>query len=1707
MAFDLQRGEPARPERLEQILEDNDYARYTVSPQPIQYPLGSAAEADLPSWEDFHQRYEGQWRLEVDQRTQLPLLIEGSGVPWVPGNGNDLDQPAFGPNQPALDRERSGVREMNEVAKAFLDQERGLLQVSPADLVFDEKASVGFGRANRYWTLRYQFVYRDPELGVIPVRGAHLFFRVNHGNLVQFGNQQATVPQDIDTQNMISQQEAIDRALELIYGPALGAEARDVEVKGAARDLGQADRTLQIVPLNDGNGNLGHQLVRAVWVVTPKFSYELWLNARNGELLFAVDRALTADAAVKGGIYPTTNTDPELILGLPFLDVNNDGIIKPTNVAGIYDYSPPGTLAACSLEGDYIEVIDTCGASALATSQVPGDISYGAGAGTDCDTPGYGGPGNTHAARSSFFHLNHIKEKARAYLNVPVITTPWLDNQLDARVNRDNACGWTCNACWNGSNLQFVHSDTCGPITVSNLGEISAIFLHEFGHGLDQNTNGAPPEKASGEAYGDIMGFLQTHDPCIGHNSFPGVPCIYGCDATCTGVRKMDVTPAISPATIDVAPADCDRWTCPYAGYMGPMGYEGHCEGLIAAGAVWDMAQAFVARYGDGAGWALADRIWYESLYSTGSAYQLVSGGQCNPSAVVDGCGADNWYTIFLGIDDDNGDLSDGTPNADLIWNAFNDHGIACDTEPPVSSICPSIDAPALTAVAGIGEVNLTWTPETDAADYRIYRNPFGCDSGFTPIAEVADPTVAYVDSAVTNGTTYYYAVQAIGVDDACVSPFSNCEIAAPTAPLIPADIVIVLDESGSMSGTTDLLGESKMDALHDAGLLVVDLVEDYASDGFTLGATSFSTAITGTEALKDLSVPAEKTALENFINALIPTDLTAIGLGIQEALTLFPDPSPNRKAVMLLSDGMQNIPPFLELQAPPPGVAIGGADLPADVSFSAVALGTHINDTLFDELTTQGGIPGFFYGGGTAELQANFMYWAAFVLGLDPASAFPLVPPSNSDSSRLFVPPPPTTLVVNRTVRRATFVVTWPAKGHDLRFYLLTPFGLLHPPASAFHPDRGYAAHTVGFPIPGRGPMDHVGDWTIVVTDADGGAPTVPYEQHALFDDPAITLAYNAGGDDPGAGETLPLRVEVLENGHPLSGLTVTAAIAAPKHSLGETLSATAVTPAQLQAVQPGGGDALPSAASRKLEVLKEIHPELLERLAPRDFNLVEIYPGTYEATVPASRTSAAGRYDFDFRVNGVGIYNQAFRRTQRFARHLRVKPILEKTTVWLRRWESPQDGRIAHQVIVTPRDGLGMRLGPGHGHMIQLDAQTSGIHDNLDGSYTVTLVSPPSGDLRVTIGEAVVADCQVRSSNEQNANIAASAGSICVPVTAQVDPTVRLGRDPTLGERVEINARVRIGNEVVVGNDVRIQANAFIADNVRMQDGVVIAPHARIGTGVELGAGVVVHSHAQIGDNVRIGPGSTVGTWSVVEDGVIVGQRVEIFDFANIGQGCVLEDDVYVGTSQLGPQCHLGANSYVGQRNHIEARFDLGEGAAIANSGAVEEGVRIGAHRVVWDRVWLGREVNIDGVHPDARLTHTIGYDVQIGHGGHIGSHTWLADDVTLGDDAKVGEGVYVWPRAEIGQHVQLGQGCAVGAVVIGDRNEIGADCQLWQGTRIGHDNQMGDRVILRERCTVGDGNQMGQNVVLRRGVSVGDELVLPDGFTAPPGATLGL
>ena len=192
----------------------------------------------------------------------------------------------------------------------------------------------------------------------------------------------------------------------------------------------------------------------------------------------------------------------------------------------------------------------------------------------------------------------------------------WLDQQLTANANLDQ----TCNAYWDGTTINlFSAGDGC-----ANTGLIADVMYHEWGHGLDANTGGIE-DGAYSEGFGDTMSLMMTHSNLIG-----------------PGFIVADGSPVRDLTDLKVYPKDAG---------------EVHDEGQIIGGAYWDLFSALKTAYGEDKAGDMLSNFALKAIY-TASKYTDV-------------------YNALLVIDDDDGDLTNGTPNYCLINKAFTRHGLA----------------------------------------------------------------------------------------------------------------------------------------------------------------------------------------------------------------------------------------------------------------------------------------------------------------------------------------------------------------------------------------------------------------------------------------------------------------------------------------------------------------------------------------------------------------------------------------------------------------------------------------------------------------------------------------------------------------------------------------------------------------------------------------------------------------------------------------------------------------------------------------------------------------------------------------------------------------------------------------------------------------------------------------------------------------------
>ncbi len=225
--------------------------------------------------------------------------------------------------------------------------------------------------------------------------------------------------------------------------------------------------------------------------------------------------------------------------------------------------------------------------------------------------------------RTAYYHVNVIHD----YMKMLMPNFTGMDFELLTRVNIDDPTG--CNAYYDGNSINFFSSNqTCNAFAL-----VGDICYHEYGHGIsdyfyrDEGTffqNGA-----LGEGYSDLWAMSITEKETVGEGM--------STTSSSAAVRRYDFWKKIYPDDI-----------------VG----EVHADGEIIAGAwmtlagnlgdIQQMAQIFADHY-----------------------YGLPNGpngseGQVFRDALLEA----------LIADDDDGDLSNGTPNDETIACSFAEHGI-----------------------------------------------------------------------------------------------------------------------------------------------------------------------------------------------------------------------------------------------------------------------------------------------------------------------------------------------------------------------------------------------------------------------------------------------------------------------------------------------------------------------------------------------------------------------------------------------------------------------------------------------------------------------------------------------------------------------------------------------------------------------------------------------------------------------------------------------------------------------------------------------------------------------------------------------------------------------------------------------------------------------------------------------------------------------
>jgi hypothetical protein len=440
--------------------------------------------------------------------------------------------------------------------------------------------------------------------------------------------------------------------------------------------------------------------------------YQKWLfvtDAGTGAVLYQENRILQIDVTgnVSGmsTVGPGAHTcGPEALFGLPYAEVNISG----------------GATAFADVNGDF--VIPHGGSSDVTVNSLMEGLYFWVnneqGGVEDLArivTP----PGPADFIHNEDNTEEHVRSQVNAYLQANIVRDyilahspdyPTISTQTNFRINVNRP--QSCNATYSGDSINFYHTAGGCPNTAYD-----TIVYHEYGHHLV--ATGGSGQGAYGEGMSDVLAVLVSDmsELAIGFFGDCGSP-LRDADNTCRYLSS-----------------GCS--TC---------GSAIHSCGQIISGCVWDTRNELIITEPDD----------YRTILSTIAidAVRMHTGSSITPAITVD----------YLTLDDDNGNIFDGTPHYNEIAAGFGAH----DMDAPELALLefefpdglPELSSPSGATTVRVNVLPLTGEPEPDTG-VLFWDNGGGVVE--IPMTQISENEYEVAFPAEDCGTqlTYYFGADA----------------------------------------------------------------------------------------------------------------------------------------------------------------------------------------------------------------------------------------------------------------------------------------------------------------------------------------------------------------------------------------------------------------------------------------------------------------------------------------------------------------------------------------------------------------------------------------------------------------------------------------------------------------------------------------------------------------------------------------------------------------------------------------------------------------------------------------------------------------------------------------------------------------------------------------------------------------------------------
>ena len=612
------------------------------------------------------------------------------------------------------------------------------------------------------------------------------------------------------------------------------------------------------------------------------------------------------------------------------------------------------------------------------------------------------------------------------------------------------------------------------------------------------------------------------------------------------------------------------------------------------------------------------------------------------------------------------------------------------------------------------------------------------------------------------------------------------------------AQIGLAIDLSGSMSASMPSSTFSRLDVAKFRAMQFVDLVET----GNQLGVYGFATGNPGNTAVNNVSyrdaannlhtvnltdtssiwgiqdiscaTPAACGLVKNPIKLSILSQsdhgCTPVGQGLlraKDAIDGMAPPAPAAaKAIVLFSDGFQNVRPFVNSTPPYDCGGTAPALISAEKTFTGFDIySIHFGPEtgwafdLMNQIKEQTG--GDFVFGASDGLELAAVYYTIRGLVDD------MIYLEEDGTVAAGTPSAPFTVDFDSAAKLATVTVAWPW-------------------------DSGMTELEVQYRKPGESgwrTFEDAATGTPVVTTTEltaamshnlpslSNVPNVPYRVYRF--EPGInstwefqvvqrsprqgSTSFTAAVfseveqlqlrpmlEDEGftAGDPLPIMVELRTGGFPVAGATVLADVRVPTRSFSTTLRGYAGRFAPFTGPDPDDNKRIQNMAQQLAGFLKadtgsaDLYPYKSVRITLRDDGTsgdASAGDGIYTGVLPGGETRVAGDYEMTISARGTLPSGRTVERLTKMSTIANVGPADRDKSIIEIRGDPRSDGSRVLLVKMQPTDQYGNAAFPGSGHRVDV-AVTGGslagpLVDGLDGTFTQEVIEPAGSKAKVDV------------------------------------------------------------------------------------------------------------------------------------------------------------------------------------------------------------------------------------------------------------------------------------------------------------------------------------------------------------------------------------